>query len=177
VGLFIGSLYPDKRIGFLLQAAQAIRQRVPGFRLLVVGSGPLAGEVRAAAAQWPWVHALGARTGRDKALCLRSAQLMLNPGLVGLGILDSFVSGVPMVTTDCHLHSPEVAYLRSGVNGVMTENTLDAFVGACARLLCSPEEHARLAGAALADASRYTIENMAERFATGISAALRLPGR
>ena len=177
VGLFIGSLYPDKRIGFLLQAAQAIRQRVPGFRLLVVGSGPLAGEVQAAAAQHPWVHALGARTGRDKALCLRSAQLMLNPGLVGLGILDSFVGGVPMVTTDCHLHSPEVAYLRSGVNGIMTQDTQNAFVDACARLLCSPEERARLAAAARADASHYTVENMVDRFATGITAALCLPGR
>lgn len=177
VGIFIGSLTPDKRIGFLLETAKTIRQRVPGFRLLVVGSGPLADEVHAAAARHPWVHALGMRTGRDKALCLRSAQLMLNPGLVGLSLLDSFVGGVPIVTTDCHVHSTEVVYLRSGVNGVMTQDTPGAFVDACARLLGSPEERARLAAAALADASRYNIENMVERFATGISAALRLPGR
>jgi glycosyltransferase involved in cell wall biosynthesis len=177
VGLFLGSLYADKRIDFLLAAAEALHARVPGFHLLVVGNGPLGRQVQAAVATRPWLHALGARTGRDKALCLRSAQLMLNPGLVGLGILDAFVGGLPLATTDCGLHSPEIAYLNHGVNGVMTADTLDAYVQACQALLTNPGERERLAVAARADAARYTVENMAERFAQGIMSALHLPGR
>lgn len=177
VGLFLGSLYADKRIDFLLTAADALHAQVPGFHLLVVGNGPLGGQVRAAAAKRPWLHALGARTGRDKALCLRSAQLMLNPGLVGLGILDAFVGGLPLATTDCGLHSPEIAYLHNGVNGVMTADDLDSYVQACRALLADSEARIRLAAAARADADRYTVENMAERFAQGIMGALHLPGR
>lgn len=177
VGLFVGSLYADKRIGFLLDAAAEWRRGEPGFQLLVVGSGPQAPLVQRAAAQAGWIHPLGVKLGRDKALCLRAADLMLNPGLVGLGILDSFVAGLPMVTTDCHLHSPEVAYLRHGHNGLMTADSLPDFVSACVGLLRNPAERAHLAAGALADGGRYTLEHMAERFAESITAALRLPER
>ncbi|MBN8161793.1 glycosyltransferase, partial [Vibrio vulnificus] len=43
VGLFLGSLYADKRVDFLLDAAEEIRRRVPDFELLIVGAGPLQG--------------------------------------------------------------------------------------------------------------------------------------
>ena len=177
VGLFLGSLYADKRIGFLLDSAAELRRRVPGFQLLVVGSGLQAPLVQRAAASASWIHPLGVKLGRDKALCLRVADLMLNPGLVGLGILDSFVAGLPMVTTDCHLHSPEVAYLRHGYNGLITADSLPDFVSACEGLLRNPAERARLAAGALADGGRYTLEHMAERFAQGITSALQLPAR
>ncbi len=177
VGLFVGSLYAEKRISFLLDAAAELRRRLPGFQLLVVGSGPQAPLVQHAAAQSDWVHPLGMKRGRDKALCLRAADLMLNPGLVGLGILDSFVAGLPLVTTDCHLHSPEVAYLRHGHNGLMTADSLPDFVSACEGLLLDSTERARLAAGARADGDRYTLEHMVDRFAEGITAALQLPAR
>ena len=177
VGLFVGSLYADKRIGFLLDAAAELRRRLPGFQLLVVGSGPQAPLVQRAAAQSGWIHPLGVKLGRDRAMCLRAADLMLNPGLVGLGILDAFVAGLPMVTTDCRLHSPEVAYLRHGHNGLMTNDSLPDFVNACEGLLRDRAERARLAAGALADGGLYTVEHMAERFAQGITAALQLPAR
>ena len=40
------------------------------------------------------------------------------PGLVGLAVVDSFAAGCPLVTVDLDLHSPEIEYLRDGVNGV-----------------------------------------------------------
>lgn len=177
VGLFLGSLYAEKRISFLLDAATELRRRVPGFQLLVVGSGPQAPLVQQAAAQADWVYSLGMKRERDKALCLRAADLMLNPGLVGLGILDSFVAGLPLVTTDCHLHSPEVAYLRHGHNGLMTADSLPDFVSACEGLLLDSDALARLAAGARADGDRYTLEHMVDRFAEGIAAALQLPAR
>lgn len=177
VGLFMGSLYADKLIPFLLAAAADLRHRLPSFELLVVGAGPLAAKVQAVAATAPWVHALGMRTGRDKALCLRTADLMLNPGLVGLGILDSLVAGLPMVTTDCKLHSPEIAYLRPGRNGLMTAARQADFVQACEHLLRDADARAKLAEGAREDRLRYTIEQMSQRFADGVEAALRLPAR
>ena len=38
------------------------------------------------------------KKGREKAAWFKLASVVLNPGLVGLHILDSFWAGVPMVT-------------------------------------------------------------------------------
>ncbi|TCP06337.1 glycosyltransferase family 4 protein [Caldimonas thermodepolymerans] len=175
VGVFVGSLYADKRIDFLLQAAGEIRRRVPDFELLIVGSGPLAPMVEQHAARHPWVHYLGVRTGRDKVEVVALAQVMLNPGLVGLGVLDAFACGVPMLTTDCRLHSPEIAYLRHGHNGLMTPDTLHDYVDAAVMLLTRPEVAQRLRQGCADAAGRYTVENMARRFTEGIGRCLDAP--
>ena len=159
----------------LLATALRLRAAIPDFELLVVGTGPQAAEVAAFAQAHPWAHALGVRTGADKVAAMSLADVMLNPGLVGLSILDSFVCGVPMLTTDCGLHSPEIAYLEDGVNGLMTEDSLPAYAAAVqALLLDGPRLHALRAGCERA-AAEYTIERMAERFLDGIEDCLRVP--
>ncbi|WP_158218270.1 glycosyltransferase family 4 protein [Roseateles puraquae] len=177
VGLYVGSLYTEKRIEFLLEAARALRQRVPGFQLLIIGGGPQQHLVDAAAQGASWIKVLGIRKGADKALAASLADVMLNPGLVGLNILDSFVGGTPMITTDCGLHSPEIAYLASGRNGVMTADSLDAFVQASAALLQDRSAREAMRAACLADGARYTIEQMSRHFTQGVVAALAAPIR
>jgi glycosyltransferase involved in cell wall biosynthesis len=177
VALSMGSLYAEKRIPFLLQAGAELARRVPGFRLLVVGDGPQQALVRKALPTQPWLRAVGARFGREKATCLRAAQIMLNPGLVGLGILDAFAAGLPLVTTDCKLHSPEIAYLRQGENGCMTPGTLADFVAACERLMHDEPLRLRIGTAAAGDAARYNLDDMVRRFGEGVMGALSLPAR
>ncbi|WP_373410557.1 glycosyltransferase family 4 protein [Yoonia sp.] len=171
VGLFLGSLYRHKRLDFLLAAAHQIRASVTDFQLLVVGDGPERPLVEAAAAQHPWIHFMGSRKGPEKASILKLASINLNPGLVGLGILDSFAAGVPMVTTDCGLHSPEIAYLSTD-NGIMTPDALDSYVAACIRLLTNKEEYAQLTDGCRAAAHKYTLPSMVENFSNGILQAL-----
>jgi glycosyltransferase involved in cell wall biosynthesis len=175
VGIFVGSLYADKRLDFLFDTARMIRGQVPDFHLLIVGEGPEREKVRAWCAAHPWAHWAGAKFGRDKAVHMTAAQILLNPGLVGLGILDSFVCGVPMLTTDCGIHSPEIAYLENGVNGLMTPNDLQSYVNACVRLLQDPGESNRLRAGCEASAREYTVENMAQSFADGIVHCLETP--
>lgn len=175
VGIYVGSLYADKRLDFLFDAAEAIRVLVPDFHLLIVGEGPERERVRAWCTAHPWAHWAGAKFGRDKAMHMAVAQIQLNPGLVGLGILDGFVCGVPMLTTDCGIHSPEIAYLENGVNGLMTANDLQGYVDACVRLLQDPGELNRLRTGCEASAREYTVENMAQRFADGIVHCLETP--
>ncbi len=151
-----------------------IRQRLPDFELLVVGAGSEQGLIDAAVARYPWIHCLGPLHGEDKALALVMADVMLNPGLVGLGILDSFTSGRPMFTTDCGLHSPEISYLDPGRNGVMTGNDVTAFADAVAATLEAPAQLARLRAGALESARRYTVDNMASRICGGIGASLAI---
>lgn len=177
VGLYLGSLYAEKRIDFLLEAALALRQRMPGFQLLVIGTGPQSSLVEDFARTHAWVKVLGLRKGQDKANVASLADVMLNPGLVGLNILDSFAGGIPMLTTDCGLHSPEIAYLEPGVNGVMTANTMDAYVGAAVEHLQNRSLRDAMAARCLADAAHYTLAHMSQRFTEGIIGALAAPIR
>jgi len=176
-GVFVGSLYPDKRIPFLLAAAQAIRERVPGFQLLVVGDGPSREQVVDFATAHPWVQWLGMRTGVDKARVLAACDVLLNPGLVGLGILDSFACEIPMFTTDCGIHSPEICYLENGINGVITPDALPDYVDAVVDACTNAASADRLGAGLRVAAERYTIENMADNFCRGILECLQQPGR
>lgn len=172
VGLFVGSLYAIKRLDFLFSAAEAIRREVPGFHLLVVGDGPERDKVRTWCEAHPWARWVGAKYGREKAAHFSVAQVMLNPGLVGLGILDSFACGVPMITTDCETHSPEIAYLQNGHNGMVTANTLADYVGATVGLLHDHNALNNLRADCSRCATEYTIENTVRRFAEGINRCL-----
>lgn len=172
IGIFVGSLHHDKRLDFLFAAAQAIRDKVPDFSLLIMGEGPERDKVKAFCSEHIWARWVGARFGQEKVAYLALTHLMLNPGLVGLGILDSFVCGVPMLTTDCGLHSPEIVYLKNGVNGLMTENNLKAYVESCVRLLLDPTSLANLQAGCNDSASKYTVANMARQFVDGVEGAL-----
>lgn len=168
VGVFVGSLYADKRLDFLFAATEAIRREVPDFHLLIVGEGPEGGKVQTWCAAHPWTRWVGARFGKEKVAHVSVAQVMLNPGLVGLSILDAFVCGVPMLTTDCGIHSPEIAYLENGINGVTTTDDLGAYVSASVRLLLDTQALDTLRTGCAASAKEYTVENMARRFADGV---------
>jgi glycosyltransferase involved in cell wall biosynthesis len=168
VGLYLGSLYQEKRLDFLLNAARRIQERIPDFHLLVVGAGPEQGYIEAAASRHNWVHYLGPLQDRSNAEVLVVADVMLNPGLVGLGVLDSFVAGTPMFTTDCGIHSPEISYLESGVNGISTDDDVDLYAGQVVDILSDPQRLAVLKRGARASAQRYTIENMADRICKGV---------
>lgn len=172
VAVYVGSLYKEKRLAFLIEAAELVRRSVPGFQLLIVGAGPEQPLIDAATVRHDWIHALGSQYDHDKARVLGLSDLMLNPGLVGLGILDSFSAGSPMFTTDCGLHSPEIAYLEDGRNGVITANDVDSYAGAIVAALQSPPRLARLRAGARASAARYTLEAMAQRLSCGIANAL-----
>ncbi|MFW8602407.1 glycosyltransferase family 4 protein [Desulfobacterota bacterium M19] len=172
VGLFCGSLYPDKKLDLLVGAADYIRQRVPGFGLVVIGDGPSMPLLQEAAESRPWLQLLGVQKGFPKALYFRMADVMLNPGLVGLHIVDAFCASLILCTTDNARHSPEVAYLKNGINGLMISDSVEAYGQAIVELFADPDRLARMKNASLADSNHYTMENMAENFANGIKSCL-----
>lgn len=170
LGLYLGSLYAEKRLDLLVDGAERLRAGHPDLHVAVVGAGPEAAWLRQRASGLPWLHILGPRQGRDKAELLACADVMLNPGLVGLGILDAFVAGLPMVTTDCDLHSPEIAYLRHGDNGLMSAPTAEAFARALDSVLNDAPLAQRLREGSLRSAVDYGMAAMVERFCTGMHA-------
>jgi glycosyltransferase involved in cell wall biosynthesis len=135
---------------------------------VVVGAGPEAVWLRERTNNLAWIHLLGARQGTAKAELLACVDVMLNPGLVGLGILDAFVAGLPMVTTDCGVHSPEIAYLEHGNNGLMTPPDVDSFAAAVIEILDRPTLGARLRLGCAQAAHAFGLEAMIERFSQGV---------
>jgi glycosyltransferase involved in cell wall biosynthesis len=174
IGLFCGSLYPDKRIDYMIEAADRIHAAMPGFSLVVIGDGPSAAELKSAATTRPWLHWVGAKMGREKAGWFSVADVVFNPGAVGLHVLDSFCAGVPMVTTSEARHGPEIAYLKHDINGLIVAGDPSRYADAVIGLLQDQAMMARLRSAALADSQRYTLDNMVERFADGIERCLAM---
>ncbi|KAB2322427.1 glycosyltransferase family 4 protein [Betaproteobacteria bacterium SCN1] len=168
VGIYVGSLYADKRLDFLFDAAKSIREAVPDFHLLIVGEGAERDKVRAWCDTHAWCRWVGARFGRDKAACMSVADIMINPGGLGLGILDSFVCEVPLITISGGKHGPEIAYIENEVNGLITADGLKSYVDACVGLLHTPARLQQLRAGCAESARIYTMENMAQRFADGI---------
>lgn len=175
VGLYCGSLYPDKRLDLLIAAADLVHAKRPDFRLVVVGDGPSRDIITEAAASRQWLQWVGVQRGREKAAWFRTATLYLSPGAVGLHVLDAFCAGLPMITTSTARHGPEIAYLESGRNGFVVADDAAAYAEAVMQLLDDPVRHRQVRAAATEDARRYTLDNMVRRFVEGIEGCLRLP--
>ena len=174
VGLYCGSLYPDKRLDLLLAAADIVHAQRPEFRLVVVGDGPSRPVVTDAGASRPWLQWVGVQRGSDKAAWFRAATLYLSPGAVGLHVLDAFCAGIPMITTAGARHGPEISYLESGRNGFVVPDDARAYAQTVLQLLDDPARLDQVRAAAAQDARRYTLDNMVKRFVAGIEACLHL---
>jgi glycosyltransferase involved in cell wall biosynthesis len=172
VGLYCGRLHRDKDIRFLMRASREVRRRVPHFRLLVIGDGPERRFVEGFAEKERWVHPVGLRLGREKALYFRLARAVLNPGAIGLGILDAFACGLPVITTDISRHGPEIDFFENGGNGVMSPPVLPEYAKAVVGVLTVASLYRRLSAGALASADRYSLEAMVENFKNGITQCL-----
>jgi glycosyltransferase involved in cell wall biosynthesis len=174
MGIFCGSLYPGKRIDILIEAAKMVRKQIKDFEIVVIGAGPDEYVVKEEAKVSPWLHFVGPRFGYEKVLFMKLGQVFLLPYIVGLAILDSFALGIPIVTTKNGNHSPEIEYLRSGENGIVTGNSIDEYANAICNIFNNPEKHRAMVRQCLADANFYTIENMAANFTDGILKCLCL---
>ena len=70
---------------------------------------------------------------------------------------------------------PEIAYLKDGRNGIITEGGPENYAERIIKLLSTPAEYQRLCLGAKEGAKRYTLNNMVDRFVDGIEKCLTLP--
>ncbi|MGU5767032.1 glycosyltransferase family 4 protein [Aeromonas allosaccharophila] len=177
IAIFCGSLYPEKKIDLLLASADKISDHVENFHLIVIGDGPSFPVLAAAAKSRPWLHCVGVKKGHDKAVLFKLGLVQLNPGLVGLHILDAFSAGLPMITTSTAMHSPEIAYLKNGINGIVVDgDSVNDYAAAVINLLNDDISRNEISSACLASAEHYTVENMVNNFSTGIIDCLKTYG-
>lgn len=168
VGIFCGGMYPEKRIKFLLDACQNIKRYFPGFEMIFLGGGPDACLVTENSRKNSWVHYIGPCFGEEKVPYFMLADIFLMPGLVGLGVLDSFVFETPMITTDYPYHSPEIGYIRNGKNGIITRNDIKSYVNGVKEALSDKDKLNELKSGCKDSVGEYTLENMVDRFTDGI---------
>jgi glycosyltransferase involved in cell wall biosynthesis len=174
IGIYCGGIYKEKNISFLIEACALIRNEIPDFHVLVIGSGPDTHLVEEASVKNSWIHYLGPKFGKDKIQYFKVSKVFLMPGLVGLAILDSFAMQTPTVTTNYPFHSPEIEYLENGENGLITNETTSDYASAVIRVLGDDPLRNKLIEGCKRSASKYTIENMVSNFSDGI---LRCLGR
>ncbi len=116
VVLSVGRLAPEKNLEILVDAFEAIRARVPGARLVVVGDGQLRARIRE---RCPDAVMAGERTGGDLAAHYASADLFLFPSLTetfGNVTTEAMASGLPVVAFD---YAAAAKLIRSGENGLL----------------------------------------------------------
>jgi glycosyltransferase involved in cell wall biosynthesis len=174
IGIYCGRMYKEKRVDFLLDACFRLKTFIPNFELIVIGSGPEEAKILRAKGKAPWIHYLGPKFEDERVAYFLLADVCLMPGAVGLAIIDCFALEVPMVTTKFPYHGPEIAYLKNGYNGLMTEDTVPSYVASVSNLLADGARLARLKKGCREAASVYTMQTMVENFGNGVTACLEV---
>jgi glycosyltransferase involved in cell wall biosynthesis len=174
--LFIGRLVAAKGAAELLEVYHAVRQRQAA-ALVVIGDGPERGalEARVAREGVPDVHFTGALTRWEaSAPYLYAADVMVQPGPLGLSVNHAFALGLPVVSRRApagqRFHGPEAEFVVPGSNGMLADpSDLGALVEAVHHVL---DHQARFSEAAHRYAREHlTIDRMVDGLVDAITYA------
>lgn len=168
IGIYCGSIYKEKRLDFLIESVDQVRQSIKDFELIIIGSGPDVPMLNAAIKERPWIHYEGPKFGEDRVIYFKLSSVFLMPGALGLAILDSFALNTPMILTEYTFHGPELAYAKNGLNCIISKNSTGDFADAIIEYYEQPEKMNSLKIQMLAEAKRYSLETMVGNFTSGI---------
>lgn len=176
VGIFVGGLYSEKRLEFLVKSAEKVKAVVPNFEMIIIGGGDDMAKLMQLVADKPWIKVTGPKFGSEKVELMMLGSLFLMPGLVGLAVLDAGAAGLPTVTTAFPWHSPEIAYIEDGVNGVIVPEWEDenSYASAVSALLLDSEKLDSLRQRMMATSESINIDMMALRFSKGVLEAISI---
>ena len=108
--LYAGGLDADKRIEFLLSAAERAAELDADFTLIVAGDGEEAGKLRVLEGK-PWLRWVGTADAAKLAELAIAVECVWMPGRVGLVAVDSLALQLPLLTTRFKFHAPEIELL------------------------------------------------------------------
>jgi len=174
VCLYCGRIYKEKRIEFLLEALKKIKKRDGKFKFIMIGDGEERAQIiKFQEKNYDWFKWVGPKYKKEKILYFKISQLQLMPGLVGLHIIDSFVHGLPIVTTDNNYHSVEIEYMKNWYNGVMVCDDIDIYVDAVYKILNNKEIVNSLKNGCIQSVSEYSIQKKINGFYEGLKKVSR----
>jgi glycosyltransferase involved in cell wall biosynthesis len=166
--VIVGSLIKQKNHATLLRAFQSVKQRVPDASLVIVGQGPLSGELKRLTSELG-IHDSVLFTGylprRDDVYSvLRECALGVFPSLYEgfcVAAVEAMAVGLPVVVSDL-----EVLREVVGEPGVFADpNDPGAFADAISELLRDAEQRSALGDAARDRAhERFLLERTAREY-------------
>lgn len=179
--IFIGRLYRENEIDFLLQAFREVRAQRPACRLVLVGDDKDDVPRLKALAQTlgiadgiVWV---GALYDEDRiAPWMLCADLFVYPRNVGLSLIHALNYGVPVLASgDRAHHNPEIHALKDGDNGVFVpgDDPRDYATAIVGLLADSPRRAAMREAARQTIAREFNMANMVRGFVGAIRGGRR----
>lgn len=165
--LYVGRVAKEKNLGLLLDAFMTVHASHPSTRLMIVGSGPDEQSCRTRAGELgisDFVHFTGMLGRSEVERAYSAADLFAFPSVTetqGLVICEALTAGLPCVAVRAAA-TPEV--IQDGTDGLLTPNTPDGFAEGVIRLIRDDALRARLSEGALANASSFSPDAMANQF-------------
>ena len=162
--VFVGALTPQKRPDVFVEVVRNVRAEGRAVRALIVGDGPLAGDLAVRATEHG-IELLGPRS--DVPELLRRSDVFVftslpaGEGMPGV-LIEAGLSALPVVSTPV----PGAArVLGDGLAGLIVDDTVASLAAAVGQLLDDPERRAAMGAAARSRCeSAFSLDMMAERW-------------
>lgn len=171
VCLHVGRMAPEKNLGLVVRAFDAITQEHPGARMVWVGDGPALAQMRAAHPDHVFA---GPRVGEDLARHYASADLFLFASLSetwGNVLGEAMASGLGVVA---YRRASGAGLVRHGKNGMSPQPGDEAgFIAAACQLAGDGDLRRRLGLQASQDLARHGWDGILDRLEATLEQAAR----
>jgi glycosyltransferase involved in cell wall biosynthesis len=164
----VGRLVPVKDHASFIAAFDRVRSQIPGVAAAILGDGPLAAEL-SAAARARGCDSLRFHGHRADAVALLPAfDLFVQPSLsegISLSVIEAMAAGVPVIATSIGGNREAVGDSEAGV--LVPPADVGALASAIVALACDPQARARLADAGRRRVEmRFSVDAMARAYDT-----------
>ncbi len=179
VVLCVGRLAPEKNLGLLVQAFEAMRLHDPDMLLVLVGDGPLREALRA---RHPQLVLAGTQRGQALAEHYASADAFIFPSLTetyGNVVPEAMASGLPVLAFD---HAAAALLVRHGHSGLLARcGDSDEFLRIASGLAGDRQRMRCLGGQARRVAQQHGWERILDQvervYTEALSSSVRHAGR
>jgi glycosyltransferase involved in cell wall biosynthesis len=161
--LYFGRLIPAKCVDLFINYARRSINLSRNVDVIIFGQGSEEMELRRLANGLSNV-VFHSHNDKKLARALRVSVAVVVPGYLGLAVTHGFAHGIPTLTRQGQLHSPEIEYLEDNVNGLLLPDNPEAFYAALDNFVDDRELQMRLSEGAKRAAKGFSISNMAQTF-------------
>jgi glycosyltransferase involved in cell wall biosynthesis/predicted metal-dependent phosphoesterase TrpH len=163
--LYVGRISREKNVEHLVESFDRLRALGHDAELVLVGDGPLMGDLRKRCRGRDDIIMTGYLHGEDLSRTYASADVFVFPSSTdtfGNVVLEAQASGLPAIVSD--QGGPPEIVRRHGSGIVVDMNSADALTDAMARLYSDADLRSQLAGKALENARESTWSSILDAF-------------